>query len=80
MECAVSQFPQVVGALAVLVAFVAVQRGWLSPHSRASLTLNFVGSGLLACLALAGHQWGFLLLEGSWAAVSLSGLRTRLRR
>jgi hypothetical protein len=76
----VSQLLQVLGALAVLAAFIAVQRGVLDARSRASLTLNLIGSGLLAFLALTGHQWGFLLLESSWAGVSLGGLRGQLRR
>ena len=35
-----------------------------------SLTLNLIGSAILAVLAAHEHQWGFLLLEASWAAVS----------
>jgi hypothetical protein len=68
---------QVLGALAVLAAFIAVQRGVIDARSGPYLILNLVGSALLAWLALIGHQWGFLLLEGTWAAVSLAGLRTR---
>ena len=75
-----SQVLQVLGALAVLVAFIAVQRGALEPRSSIALVLNLLGASLLACLAFAGHQWGFLLLEGSWAGVSLAGLREQLRR
>jgi hypothetical protein len=70
---------QVLGAALVLAAFIAVQRGATDPQSVPSLALNLTGSGLLALLALAGHQWGFLLLEGSWAVVSTVGLRARLR-
>ena len=71
---------QVVGAALVLVAFIAVQRGATDPRSMPSLVLNLTGSVLLALLALDGHQWGFLLLEGSWATVSAVGLRARLRK
>jgi hypothetical protein len=42
------------------------------------LVLNLLGSGLLAVLAAAGAQWGFLLLEGTWALVSLLSLGGRL--
>jgi hypothetical protein len=70
----VSQVLQILGALAVLGAFIAVQAGWLMPRSYPSLILNLAGSGLLAVLALIGGQWGFLLLEASWAAVSAAGL------
>ena len=71
---------QIVGAVAILVAFVAVQRGLIDPSSYPSLVLNLAGSGLLAWLAFAEHQWGFLLLEASWAVVSAVGLRGRVGR
>lgn len=69
-----SEVLQVLGAVLVLAAFIAVQRGVIDPQSALSLALNLTGSGLLASLALIGHQWGFLVLEGGWAAVSLVGL------
>ena len=61
---------QLAGALIILCAFVAVQSGRAQPSSRTTLAMNLVGSALLAVLALNGRQWGFLLLEGAWAAVS----------
>jgi hypothetical protein len=42
--------------------------------------VNFVGSAILAVLALLARQWGFLLLEGVWALVSANGLRMSIRR
>jgi hypothetical protein len=41
---------------------------------RPYLILNLAGSAVLAADAAAGSQWGFLLLEGEWAVVSLVGL------
>ena len=61
---------QVVGAVLILVGFIAAQRGRMSPHSRTYLLLNFVGSAILATLAAMHSDWGFLLLEGVWALVS----------
>jgi hypothetical protein len=66
---------QVLGAVCVLVPFVWSQVGPLSPRSRAYLAANLAGATILAALALAGRDWGFLLLEGTWAAVAALGLR-----
>jgi hypothetical protein len=43
------------------------------------LVLNVVGSAVLAVDAALGAQWGFLLLEGVWAIVSLASLIAVLR-
>lgn len=74
-----SQLVQVLGSLLVLAAFGAAQRGSLSTTSRPYLLLNLAGSVILAALAAHERQWGFLLLEGSWAAVSACSLRPRGR-
>ncbi len=73
------QAVQIFGALLVLAAFVATQTGFRDARSYPSLVLNLVGSGILAVLAAADRQWGFLLLEGVWAMVSLWSLAARLR-
>jgi membrane-bound ClpP family serine protease len=73
------QVTQIFGALCILVAFVAAQLGWLRTTSGWYLVLNFVGSAILAVLAAIAVQWGFLLLEGVWAIVSLWGLVARTR-
>lgn len=65
---------QLAGALIILCAFVAVQSGLAEPSSRVALSMNLIGSALLAALALSGRQWGFLLLEGAWAVVSAASL------
>jgi hypothetical protein len=70
----VDQLIQVVGALLILAAFAAVQFERMRPDSRLYLTLNLVGSAILAVLAIAAEQWGFVLLEGVWAIVSGWGL------
>ncbi len=69
---------QLIGALAILAAFIGVQLRMTSPTSYFSLILNLAGSALLAVLALQSRQWGFLLLEAVWALVSAWGLIARM--
>ncbi len=54
----------------ILAGFAAAQLGRLRVDSIAYLVLNLIGSIILAVLALAEQQWGFLLLEAVWAVVS----------
>lgn len=68
------QLIQIVGALLILAAFAAVQLDRMRPDSRLYLTLNLLGSVILAVLAVHAEQWGFVLLEGVWAIVSAWGL------
>ena len=73
------QLIQIIGALLILTAFAAVQFDRMNPDSRLYLTLNLLGSIVLAVLAVAASQWGFVLLEGVWAIVSAWGLLQALR-
>ena len=68
------QLVQIVGALFVLVGFTLAQLGRVDHQSGAYLTVNLVGSAMLAVDAVIGRQYGFLLLEGVWALVSAWGL------
>ena len=71
---------EIVGAITILVAFAAAQAGKLQQRTITYQLLNLLGSGALATIAALQLSWGFLLLEGSWAVISLLGLRTLLRR
>jgi hypothetical protein len=73
------QVVQVAVSLLVLAAFALAQWGVLDQKSIAYLVLNTAGSAVLAVMALLGHQWGFLLLEGVWAIVSAVSLGQVLR-
>ena len=73
----INQILQVIGALLVLAGFSLAQFGVLGQRSYSYLWLNLVGSAILAVLAAITFQWGFLLLEGVWAIVSLWSLMLR---
>jgi hypothetical protein len=68
---------QIAGSLLILVPFVLVQLGRLGTDTTVYAVLNLVGSAVLAVDALHGQQWGFLLLEGTWALVSAYALARR---
>jgi hypothetical protein len=61
---------QILAALLVLLAFALAQARVLTTQARAYLVLNVAGASVLALDAYAHGQWGFLLLEGVWAAIS----------
>ncbi|MGH2785592.1 MAG: CBU_0592 family membrane protein [Actinomycetota bacterium] len=74
------QIVQIVGALLILAAFVLAQRKLLDTGSSVYLVLNLAGAGVLAVVAAADRDWGFVMLEGVWALVSAGSLVGRLRR
>ncbi|HEY0779504.1 MAG TPA: hypothetical protein VGD56_16170 [Gemmatirosa sp.] len=68
------QLASLAGAAMILAAYVAYQRGWLGREDRSYNALNLVGSAILAWIAVADRRWGFIVLEGSWALLSLPPL------
>ena len=69
----------VFGALLILLAFAANQFGRTDPSSLLYQIANFVGAGILTVVAVIEVQIGFILLEGTWALVSLWGIVRVLR-
>ena len=69
-----AQIVQLIGAVPILIAFVAAQRERLNTRSNLYLSLNVVGSATLAVAAFVEAQWGFLLIECVWGLVSLWSL------
>ncbi|HEY7091569.1 MAG TPA: hypothetical protein VH393_00220 [Ktedonobacterales bacterium] len=79
MSEAVIQIVALLGSLAVLAAYGASQTRRLFTASLPYVLLNLLGSGALATVAIIARQWGFLLLEGVWALVSLWSLLQHVR-
>ena len=75
----VDQVVSVIGALLCLVPFSAVQLRRMQPESIAYQFMNLAGSAALATVAVLERQYGFILLEGTWAIFSLIGV-TRVMR
>jgi hypothetical protein len=71
---------EIVGAVTILLAFAAAQAGRLRQRTVTYQLLNLLGSGVLATIAAVQLSWGFLLLEGSWAVISLIGLLSLNRK
>ena len=69
----------VLGALAILGAFAGNLFGWIQPSNLWYSVANFLGSAVLTVVAIVDWQLGFLLLEGTWAVVSLWGIFSALR-
>ena len=75
------QVISLLGAALILAAFAAQQAGKLSSETAAYLVLNLVGSAILAYFAVQARNLGLIVLEGSWAVISLGSLvRSLLRR
>ena len=64
------QAVQIPGALLILAAFALSQFGLIPQHSLRYQLTNLAGSTLLGVDAYLGEQWGFVILEVAWAAIS----------
>ena len=65
------------GAGLILLSFFSLQRGWWKSHGLLYLWANLIGALLLTVVAVYDRRAGFIVLETSWALVSLWGLVKR---
>lgn len=70
---------QLAAGVVVVLAYAGVQCGRVDPYGLPHLLANVASTGLLAAVALAEAQYGFVMTNGVWAAVSTLGL-VRCRR
>ncbi|MGQ0647564.1 MAG: CBU_0592 family membrane protein [Gemmatimonadaceae bacterium] len=68
------QAVSVLGALLILIPYAANQLGRMASTSIAFQLLNAIGASMLTIIAVIESQWGFVLLEGTWATVSVVGM------
>lgn len=68
------QMISVLGALAILGAYAASQFGLADTSKLSYQVANFLGSAVLTVVAIIAWQPGFILLEGTWALMSLWGI------
>ena len=75
----VYQVIQIVGAALILIAYALQHMKHLHAETAPYLAMNLAGGALLCVAAVAARQYGFILLEGSWAVLSGMGLYRLLR-
>jgi uncharacterized membrane protein len=68
------QVASLAGALMILAAYFALQRGRWSSNAKQYLWLNIVGAALLTIVAIWDRSMGFIALEASWVIISLRSL------
>jgi hypothetical protein len=64
----------VIGVFMILVAYAAAALGKLDVKGALSLFANFLGASLILLSLSVDFNLSALLMEGSWALVSLAGL------
>lgn len=76
-------FAELIGSIGVallLLAYLLDLTNRLPNGTPMSLTINSVGAGLASTSAYLIQFWPFVILEGTWALVSVIGLTRLLRQ
>ncbi len=68
------QMASFAGALMILVAYAGHQMKWMDDRRAVYNVLNAVGSTILAYIAFHPFQIGFVVLEITWALISVYAL------
>lgn len=68
-----------VGAALLLIGFVSMQARRMRNDGALFNALNFMGSGLLAWVAIHDRRLGFIILEVVWALVSVPPMYRALK-
>ena len=75
------QILQLCGALLILLAYAGHQLDWMDAWGWKYNVLNGAGSAILGVYAVWPRpQYGFIVLEFAWVAISLYGLARAMRR
>lgn len=75
-----NQALSILGAVLVLIAYGGLQLGRLDADTVAYQIMNLIGGLLLFIAAVVLRQFGFMLMEGAWALMSVVGLVRVIRR
>jgi uncharacterized membrane protein len=68
------QVISLIGAVLVLFSFAALQTKRIEQESVPYQLMNMIGGVCLCAAAIVALQYGFILLEGTWAILSAHGL------
>jgi hypothetical protein len=71
------QIASLIGAALILLSFVKVTAQKWDPRSTVALSTNALGGAILTVTAILERQYGFIILEVVWTAVSVWGLIKR---
>jgi len=63
-----------IGVAITLIAYFCMSFKWMSAHGRIFFLLNTVGAALTCFASYLISYWPFVVLEGTWAVVSLIAL------
>jgi len=72
------QVSGLLGAAMVLTAYFFLQTGIFKNTAYLYLILNLLGGAFLFLASMVTGQWGLILLEGSWTAISFYALVKRI--